>query len=73
MRLLDQLKKQRLLINELVFKLFDFREGEERRVFLMWLYIFLVITALMIIKPVVNALFLSTFEYASFLWFSNIL
>jgi ATP:ADP antiporter, AAA family len=61
MHFLNQLKKHNLLINELIFKLFDFREGEERRVFLMWTYIFLIITALMIIKPVVSALFLSTF------------
>ncbi|MCB2149305.1 MAG: hypothetical protein KQI81_22685 [Deltaproteobacteria bacterium] len=39
----------------------DIRQGEGSRVALMFTYIFLVITALMIVKPVATALFLSTF------------
>ncbi len=39
----------------------DIRQGEGLRVSLMFAYIFLVITTLMIVKPVTNALFLSTF------------
>ncbi len=43
------------------YKLFNIRKGEERRALLMFAYIFLVINALMIIKPVSHAQFLATF------------
>ncbi len=42
-------------------KLFDIREGEGKRATLMLCYIFLVISSLMIVKPVCNSLFLSEF------------
>ncbi|HRW74742.1 MAG TPA: hypothetical protein P5563_02500, partial [Saprospiraceae bacterium] len=44
---------------ELLRRTFDIRPGELRRVSLMGTNIFLIISTLMIIKPVVNALFLS--------------
>lgn len=44
---------------ELLRRTFDIRPGELRRVSLMGINIFLIISTLMIIKPVVNALFLS--------------
>ncbi|MBN2410809.1 hypothetical protein JXQ31_03890 [candidate division KSB1 bacterium] len=49
------------LLHEFFFKIFNIHEGEEKRAFLMWLYIFLIISGLMIVKPMVNALFLSEF------------
>lgn len=42
-------------------KTIGIRRGEEDRVLLMFLYIFLVITSLMVVKPVAASLFLSTF------------
>ena len=42
-------------------KAFDVREGEIRRVLLMQLNIFLLITTILILKPAVNSLFLSKF------------
>jgi len=48
-------------LEEMSDKLFDIREGERVRVFLMTLYIFLVISSLMIIKPTCTSLFLSKF------------
>lgn len=42
----------------------DIREGEEGRVLLMFGYIFLIVTALMIVKPVANSLFISHFGVA---------
>ena len=45
----------------LLKKLFDIREGEGLRAFLMFSYIFLVIASLLIVKPVRNSLFLTTF------------
>jgi AAA family ATP:ADP antiporter len=42
-----------------VHKFFDIREGEESISLLMQLYIFLIICALLIVKPTVSALFLS--------------
>lgn len=42
-------------------KLFNIRKGEERRTLLMFAYIFLVISSLMIIKPVSHAQFLAKF------------
>lgn len=47
------------MLRTLVQKTFDVREGEFRVSFYMLSYIFLVIAVLMIIKPTVNALFLS--------------
>lgn len=44
-----------------LLKAFDIREGEYRRALLMQLYIFLLITTLLIVKPTVYALFLSKF------------
>ncbi|MBN1350164.1 hypothetical protein JXJ21_12190 [candidate division KSB1 bacterium] len=46
---------------KLVHKTFDIRQGEGLRVTLMWLYIFLIISSLLIVKPVVTSLFLSKF------------
>lgn len=46
---------------KLVQKTFDIRNGEGIRVILMWIYIFLIISSLLIIKPVVASLFLYKF------------
>jgi len=46
---------------KLVHKTFDIRNGEGLRVALMWLYIFLIISSLLIVKPVVTSLFLYRF------------
>ena len=51
-------------LKEFLSTLFDIREGEGLRVVLMFCYIFLVISSLMIAKPVCNALFLSKFGVA---------
>lgn len=48
-----------ILIRALINKTFGLRDGEIRISFLMQLYIFLIITVLLIVKPTVNALFLS--------------
>lgn len=48
-------------IEEITRKMFDIREGERLRVFLMTLYIFLVVSSLMIIKSTSTSLFLSKF------------
>lgn len=61
MNLLKNIKKHQSLVLEFFYKLFDMHEGEERRATLMWLYIFSIISGLMIVKPMVNALFLSSF------------
>ena len=61
MDLLKNLRKNQPLLLEFFYKLFDIHEGEEKRATLMWLYIFLIISGLMIVKPMVNALFLSEF------------
>ncbi|PKQ66693.1 hypothetical protein BZG01_10490 [Labilibaculum manganireducens] len=45
-------------------KSFDIRVGEYRRVVLMQVNIFLIISTLLIIKPIVNSLFLSSFGYS---------
>jgi len=50
-----------LNFENMVRKTFDVRNGETFRVLLMWLYIFLIISTLMIVKPVVNSLFLSSY------------
>jgi AAA family ATP:ADP antiporter len=47
-------------IKDFLQKSFDIREGEYQRVFLMQLNIFLIICTLLVIKPVVNARFLTT-------------
>ena len=44
---------------EFLLRMFDIRIGEFRRVWLMQLNVFLLILALWIIKPVVNAQFIS--------------
>lgn len=49
------------IFENLFRRLFDIREGEELRALLMFLYSFLVILSLMIVKPVCTALFLSEF------------
>ena len=46
---------------KLVHKTFDIRNGEGLRVALMWIYIFLIISSLLIVKPVVTSLFLYRF------------
>jgi len=48
-------------VEEIPRKMFDIREGERLRVLLMTLYIFLVISSLMIIKSTSTSLFLSKF------------
>ncbi|MBK8699219.1 MAG: HEAT repeat domain-containing protein [Saprospiraceae bacterium] len=48
-----------LRIRDYVLRIFDIRVGEFRRVWLMQLHIFLLLQCLWIIKPVVNAQFLS--------------
>lgn len=63
-----------MIIQKLIKKVFDVREGEFKVSLLMLSYIFLVIAVLLIIKPTVNALFLSELgveqlPYA-FLWVS---
>ena len=47
------------MIKHIIQKVFDVREGEFKVSFLMTGYIFLIIAVLLIIKPTVNALFLS--------------
>ena len=49
------------IIKEFLTKTFDIREGEFKRAFLMMLYIFLVISSNLILKPTVISLFLSEF------------
>ncbi len=49
------------LFDTLLRETFDVREGETRRALLMQAYIFLIISCLLIIKPVSNSLFLSAF------------
>ena len=56
MRSLNQDHIKFLLIN-----IFDIREGEILRAFSMMIYIFLIISSLLIVKPVATALFLSEF------------
>ena len=48
-------------IKNLIGKSLGIRHGEGARVTLMFVYIFLVISCLMIVKPVASSLFLSTF------------
>ncbi|QBA63651.1 hypothetical protein [Muriicola soli] len=48
-----------MLFQEFLNKSFNIREGEFKISFLMQLYVFLIITSLLIIKPTVNSLFLS--------------
>ncbi len=61
-----------MFFQELVKKTFNIREGEFKISFLMQLYVFLIITSLLIIKPTVNSLFLSELGVESlpiaFLW-----
>jgi len=49
------------ILGKIFREVFDIREGEARRALLMQLYIFLVISSLLIVKPVCNSLFLSQF------------
>lgn len=49
------------LLKDSLRTIFNMRRGEELRSLLMFCYIFLIISALMIIKPVCNSLFLSEF------------
>ncbi|MEQ9298436.1 MAG: hypothetical protein RIF33_07730 [Cyclobacteriaceae bacterium] len=51
---LDRLKK-------LVERLFEVRQGERKRVLLLQANIFLLVTAILILKPIANALFLDHF------------
>lgn len=48
-------------MTSLLRKLFNIREGEGLRAVLMFAYIFLIIASLLIVKPVRNSLFLTTF------------
>ena len=54
----------RPLIHLFLKKAFDIREGEINRAILMMVYIFLIISTLLIVKPAVNSLFLSKFGVA---------
>ncbi len=51
----------KIIIKDFLTKTFDIREGEFKRAFLMMLYIFLVISSNLILKPTVLSLFLSEF------------
>lgn len=51
-------------MNRLLSKFFDIRPGEGLRAMLMFAYIFLIIASLLIVKPVRNSLFLTTFGVA---------
>ncbi len=59
-------------LQEILKKSFNIQEGEFRIAFLMQLYVFMIITSLLIIKPTVNSLFLSELGVESlpvaFLW-----
>jgi AAA family ATP:ADP antiporter len=46
-------------MSEWLRKVFDIKEGEGHRAFLMFIYVFLIIASLLIIKPVRNSLFLT--------------
>jgi len=48
-------------MNKLLLRLFDIREGEAFRAVAMFIYIFLLIASLMIVKPIRNSLFLVRF------------
>lgn len=48
-------------MNKLLLRLFDIREGEAFRAVSMFIYIFLLIASLMIVKPIRNSLFLVRF------------
>lgn len=47
------------MLRKIIYKTFGIRDGEIYISFLMQLYIFMIITVLLIVKPTVNALFLS--------------
>ncbi|TYP97414.1 AAA family ATP:ADP antiporter [Tenacibaculum adriaticum] len=47
------------ILKEYLLKIFDIREDELRKTFLLQLNIFLLITTLLIVKPTINSLFLS--------------
>jgi AAA family ATP:ADP antiporter len=51
-------------LSKRIGRLFDIREGEGLKAFLMFAYIFLIIASLLIVKPVRNSLFLSRFGVA---------
>lgn len=53
--------KIREYLSDFLSRTFDIREGEMRRVLLLQLNIFLVISTLLIVKPTVNGLFLAKF------------
>ncbi len=48
-------------MRRLIQKLFDIRDGEWLRAFMMFAYMFLIIGSLMIVKPIRNSLFLTKF------------
>ena len=58
---MEKLYTSKKLIKEFLTKTFDIRAGEFKRAFLMMLYIFLVISSNLILKPTVISLFLSEF------------
>ena len=47
------------MLTNLIIRFFDIRKGELKISLFMFLYIFLVIAVLLIVKPTINALFLS--------------
>lgn len=59
--MLSSLNTQRLFIKELFYRIFDIHNGEGERSLFMWFYIFFIISGLMIVKPMINALFLSVY------------
>ncbi len=58
---MEKLYYSKKLVKEFLTKTFDIRAGEFKRAFLMMLYIFLVISSNLILKPTVISLFLSEF------------
>jgi AAA family ATP:ADP antiporter len=58
---MEKLYNSKKLVKEFLTKTFDIRAGEFKRAFLMMLYIFLVISSNLILKPTVISLFLSEF------------
>ncbi len=49
------------IVEKILNETFDIRHGEGRRALMMWIYIFLIISSLLIVKPVVISMFLTRF------------
>ena len=50
------------ILKNYIFKIFELKEGELNKSALLFTYIFLIITTLMIVKPTINSLFLSELQ-----------